>query len=68
MTSLPLAFFKGCTSGNTDPNSPTSPIMTNGSGNVIGNNILTLSYNNESTTNDKSFVAVYSFIKCIYLF
>ena len=37
MTSLPLAFFKGCTSGNTDPNSPTSPIMTNGSGNVIGN-------------------------------
>ena len=40
MTSLPLAFFKGCTSGNTDPNSPTSPIMTNGSGNVIGNNIL----------------------------
>ena len=42
MTSLPLAFFKGCTSGNTDPNSPTSPIMTNGSGNVIGNNILSL--------------------------
>ena len=40
MTSLPLAFFKGCTSGNTDPNSPTSPIMTNGSGNVIGNNTL----------------------------
>ena len=51
MTSLPLAFFKGCTSGNTDPNSPTSPIMTNGSGNVIGNNILTLQYNNETTTN-----------------
>ena len=27
MTSLPLAFFKGCTSANTDPNSPTSPSM-----------------------------------------
>ena len=36
MTSLPLAFFKGCTSGNQDPNSPDSPIMTNGNGNVIG--------------------------------
>jgi len=41
MTSLPLAFFKGCTSGNQDPNSPDSPILTNGNGNVIGRSIST---------------------------
>ena len=55
MTSLPLAFFKGCTSGNTDPNSPTSPIMTNGSGNVIGNNTLWLYHNNQTTANPFEF-------------
>ena len=47
MTSLPLAFFKGCTSGNQDPNSPDSPVLTNGNGNVIGNynQLFSFSYN-----------------------
>ena len=64
MTSLPLAFFKGCTSGNTDPNSPTSPLMANKNGHAIGNGIDYISNFSNNITHIKQHPSMYLF----YLF